>query len=132
MHNRLAGVIRILGIVTAIAMLITVYMALIWSPAERTSLGDSVRILYFHAPVAWTAYLSFGVVAVASIMYLWRRTRIWDAIAVSSAEVGVLLTTLTLISGSIWGKISWGTYWTWDARLTSTLVLWLIYVGYLM
>lgn len=130
--SRLSTATRILGILTVIALAVTLYMALIWSPPERTMLGDSVRILYFHAPVAWAAYLSFGLVAVASIMYLWKRKHIWDVIALSAAEVGVLLTTLTLISGMLWGKTVWGTFWTWDARLTSTLVLWLIYVGYLM
>ena len=130
--SRLSTATRILGILTVIALAVTLYMGLIWSPPERTMLGDSVRILYFHAPVAWAAYLSFGLVAVASIMYLWKRKHIWDVIALASAEIGVLLTTLTLISGMLWGKTVWGTYWTWDARLTSTLVLWLIYVGYLM
>ena len=130
--SRLNSVSRGLGILTAILMVVTLYLALIWSPPERTMLGNSVRILYFHAPAAWTAYLSFGVVALASVFYLWRRTRIWDIIALASVEIGVLLTTLTLLSGMAWGQVIWGVPWTWDARLTSTLILWLIYVGYLM
>lgn len=130
--SRLNTATRVLGILTALFMLASLYLGLVWSPPERTMLGESVRILYFHAPAAWAAYLSFGVVAVASALYLWKRQRIWDIIALASAEIGVLLTTLTLISGMLWGKTVWGTYWSWDARLTSTLVLWLIYVGYLM
>ena len=131
-RSRLNTGVNILGGLTAVALLATLYLGLIWSPPERTMLGNSVRILYFHAPSAWTAYLSFGVVAAASIAYLLTRRRIFDTIALSSAEVGVLLTTLTLLSGMAWGQVIWGTPWTWDARLTSTLVLWLIYVGYLM
>ena len=129
---RLQKVTNSLGILTAIGLLATLYLGLLWSPPERTMLGDSVRILYFHAPAAWTAYLSFSVVALASVLYLWKRARIWDIIALASAEIGVLLTSVTLVSGMLWGKTIWGAFWTWDARLTSTLVLWLIYVGYLM
>ncbi len=130
--SRLGSASRLLGVLTAILMVVTLYLALIWSPPERTMLGNSVRILYFHAPAAWTAYLSFGVVALASVLYLWKRTRIWDVVALASVEIGVLLTTLTLLSGMAWGQVIWGVPWTWDARLTSTLILWLIYVGYLM
>ena len=130
--SRLSSASRSLGILTAILMVITLYLALVWSPPERTMLGNSVRILYFHAPAAWTAYLSFGVVALASVLYLWKRTRIWDVVALASVEIGVLLTTLTLLSGMAWGQVIWGVPWSWDARLTSTLILWLIYVGYLM
>lgn len=130
--SRLNSASRLLGVLTAILMVVTLYLALIWSPPERTMLGNSVRILYFHAPAAWTAYLSFGVVALASVLYLWKRTRLWDVIALASVEIGVLLTTLTLLSGMAWGQVIWGVPWTWDARLTSTLILWLIYVGYLM
>ena len=125
--SRLNTATRILGILTLIAMAVSLYMALIWSPPERTMLGDSVRILYFHAPAAWTAYLSFGVVAIASVMYLWKRKHIWDIIALASAEIGVLLTTLTLISGMLWGKTVWGTFWTWDPRLTTTLLAAMIF-----
>ena len=129
--KRLKPIVWGLGIATAVAMLLTLYLGLVWSPPERT-MGDTIRILYFHAPSAWASYLAIGVVAIASILYLWRRTHIWDVFALASAEIGVLFTTITLISGMLWGKLEWGTYWTWDARLTSFLIMWLIYVGYLM
>ncbi len=129
--KRLRPIVGGLGIATAISMLVTLYLGLVWSPPERT-MGDTIRILYFHAPSAWASYLAVGVVAIASILYLWRRTHVWDIIALASAEIGVLFTTITLISGMLWGKLEWGTYWTWDARLTSFLIMWLIYVGYLM
>jgi heme exporter protein C len=132
LESRLASASRVLGILAAAAMLISLYTGLVWSPPERTMLGDSIRILYFHAPAAWTAYLSTGLLALASLLYLVRRARIWDIVALAAAEIGLLLTSLTLLSGMMWGKVVWGTYWTWDARLTSTLVLWLIFVGYLM
>jgi heme exporter protein C len=82
--------------------------------------------------VAWNAYLAFFVVFVASIAYLWKRSPWWDALARSSAEIGLLFTTLVLIVGSLWARPIWGVWWSWDARLTTTLLLWFIYVGYLM
>ncbi len=113
-----------------VLMAVALYMIFIYAPAERVQ-GDAHRLLYGHVAVAWLAFLAFGVVAVASVMYLWRRNPRWDSLAVASAEVGVLFTTLTLISGSIWGRHVWGVWWTWDPRLTTTLVLWFIYVAYL-
>jgi heme exporter protein C len=107
------------------------YAALIYAPTERIQ-GDVQRIFYFHVPLAWTSYLAFAVVFVTSGAYLVRRAPLMDAIARSSAEVGLLLTTLMLITGSLWARPIWGTWWSWDARLTTTLLLWFIYVGYLM
>jgi heme exporter protein C len=107
------------------------YAGLIYAPTERIQ-GDVQRIFYFHVPLAWTAYLAFFVVFVASCAYLIRRAPFWDALARSSAEIGLLYTTLMLISGSLWARPIWGTWWSWDARLTTTLLLWFIYVGYLM
>lgn len=132
---RLAGslgqrVALVLGALTGILMLVAVIMALRVPPDTVT--GDLIRILYFHVPSAWLAFLSFGVVALASLVYLWKRDRRWDVIALSSAEFGVIMTTLTLVSGSLWGYKAWGAWWVWDARLTLTLVMWLVYVGYLM
>ncbi|MCI0478806.1 MAG: cytochrome c biogenesis protein CcsA, partial [Anaerolineales bacterium] len=94
--------------------------------------GDAQRIFYFHVPSAWVGFLSFFIVFVASILFLRTRERKWDALALSAAEIGVVFTTLVLLTGPLWAKAAWGTYWVWDARLTTTLVLWLIYVGYLM
>lgn len=95
-------------------------------------MGVIQRIFYFHVPMAWVAFLAFFVVFISSIMYLWKRDRKWDIIASSSAELGIVFTTLVLITGSVWAKPIWGVWWTWDARLTTTLVLWLIYVAYLL
>lgn len=107
------------------------YMALVVAPTEAT-MGDVQRIFYYHVPSAWTAFLCFLVNALASIWYLAKRSERADAIAVSTAEVGVVFCTIVLITGPIWARPVWGIWWTWDARLTSTLVLWLIYVAYLM
>ena len=114
-----------------ISMGAALYAALLYAPTERIQ-GDVQRIFYFHVPLAWTSYLAFAVVFVTSCAYLVRRAPLMDAIARSSAEVGLLLTTLMLITGSLWARPIWGTWWSWDARLTTTLLLWFIYVGYLM
>jgi heme exporter protein C len=119
-----------LGLLAMLSMVAALYAALVYAPTERVQ-GDVQRIFYVHVPLAWTAYLAFFVVFVASIGYLWKRKRIWDAVARSSAEVGLLLTTLMLIAGSLWARPIWGTWWTWDARLTLTLFLFFLFVGYL-
>ena len=121
----------VLGGLVLVAMAAAMFAALIYAPTERTQ-GDVQRIFYVHLAVAWNAYLAFFVVFVASIVYLWKRWPWLDALARSSAEIGLLFTTLTLIVGSLWARPIWGTWWSWDARLTTTLLLWFIYVGYLM
>lgn len=100
------------------------------SPAEA-GMGHLQKIMYVHVPAAWSAFLAFGLVFVMSIAYLLRRRESHDLLAASAAEVGVVLTGLTLALGSIWGKPTWGVWWTWDPRLTSTAVLFVIFVGYL-
>jgi heme exporter protein C len=120
-----------LTLVAMLSMAAALYAALIYAPTERLQ-GDVQRIFYFHVPLAWTSYLAFFVIFVASIAYLLRRAPLMDAIARSSAEVGLLFTTMMLITGSLWARPIWGTWWSWDARLTTTLLLWFIYVGYLM
>ena len=112
-------------------MLLTLYLIFFWVPTER-NLGISQRIFYIHVPIAWVGFLAFFFVLVGSVGYLWRRTKRWDQIAYSAAEIGVLFTTLMLITGMIWAKPVWGVWWTWDPRLTTCLILWLIYVAYLM
>jgi heme exporter protein C len=107
------------------------YQALVVAPREVT-MGDAQRIFYYHVPSAWTAFLCFFANLVASIWYLASRNPKADAVALSTAEVGVVFTTVVLVTGPIWAKPIWGIWWTWDARLTSTLVLWLIYVSYLI
>jgi heme exporter protein C len=116
---------------TLVLMVAALYAALIYAPTERLQ-GDVQRIFYFHLPLAWNAYLAFFVVFVASIVYLWKREGWWDALARASAEVGLLFTTLMVLTGSLWARPIWGTWWSWDARLTTTLILWFIYLGYLM
>jgi heme exporter protein C len=107
------------------------YLALVWSPPDVDQ-GDAVRMMYVHVPSAWTMYLAFFVTLVGSVGYLWKRDLKWDRLAVSSAEIGVLLTALTLASGSTWGRPVWGVWWTWDPRITTTAILFVIYAGYLM
>src|SRR2546428_3582581 len=124
------GMVPLVGI-SILAVAITLLMVVFYAPTDRVQ-GIVQRIFYFHVPMAWIAYLAFFVVLVGSVGYLVRREPVWDRIARSSAEIGVLFTSLVLITGSLWAKPIWNTWWTWDARLTSTLVLWFIYVGYLM
>lgn len=119
----------VLGGVTAVALLVGLWMALFYAPTELVE-GNAQRIFYFHVPLAWTAYLAFFLVLVGSVGYLWKRDVRWDRLAACSAEIGLVLTTLVLITGSLWGKTVWGTWWSWDPRLTATLVLWFIYLGY--
>lgn len=121
-----------LGIAVVTSLGAALLFALIISPAD-SNLGDSARLLYLHVPTAWIAYLAFFVTAVASALYLWPRTRrrAWDHLAGASAEFGVLSTGLTLFAGSVWGRAEWGTWWQWEARLTTTAVLFFLYLGYL-
>jgi len=107
------------------------YQALVVAPTEQT-MGDVQRIFYYHVPSAWVAGVCFFVNFLASIVYLWKRNLNADALAAASAEVGVVFCTIVLITGPIWARPVWGIWWTWDARLTTTLVLWLIYVSYLV
>lgn len=112
-------------------MIAALYMVFIYVPTEEHT-GIIQRIFYFHVPVAWVAFLAFFITFIFSILYLWKRETKWDAIAHASAEIGVLFTSLVLITGPIWAKPVWGIWWTWDARLTTSLVLWLIYIAYLL
>lgn len=107
------------------------YAALVGAPTEQT-MGDVQRIFYYHLPSAITAFLCFFANFAFSIAYLAKRNPKADALAVSAAEVGVVFCTVVLVTGPLWAKPVWGIWWTWDARLTSTLVLWLIYVSYLV
>ena len=121
----------LLATLAAVLMMVALYMALIYAPREQT-MGDVQRIFYFHVPSAWVAFLAFFLVFVFSSAYLLRGGKQWDTRAAACAEVGILFCSLVLITGPIWAKPVWGIWWTWDARLTLTLVLWLIYIGYLM
>lgn len=121
----------LLAIVTAALLCFALYEALIVAPTEQT-MGNVQRIFYYHVPSAWTAFLLFGINFVASIVFLVRRNSKADILALTSAEVGVVFCTVVLITGPIWARPVWGIWWTWDLRLTLTLVLWLIYVSYLV
>ena len=120
-----------LSILSYVSILIGLYMAFLYAPTEKT-MGDVQRIFYFHVPSAWVSFIAFGVVAIASIFFLRTGQSNWDTLAYSAAEVGILFLTLVLITGPLWAKPVWGVYWTWDARLTTSFILWLIYLAYLM
>jgi heme exporter protein C len=122
---------RALGWVAIFALAGGLGAALGYAPREAVQ-GSVQRIMYLHVPAVLTAYLAFGLVFVGSVGYLLTRRPGWDRMALAAAEPGVLFTGVTIVSGSIWGKPTWGTWWTWDARLTSTAVLFLVYVGYLL
>ncbi len=121
---------RVLGITSLVGIAALLLFGLVLSPPDA-ELGETIRILYMHVPTVSTAYLAFVITAVASVMYLWKRTEFWDLLAASSAELGVLFFALTILNGMLWGKITWGVFWRWEPRLTTTAVLMLTYVGYL-
>lgn len=121
--------VTVLGIGSSILLAVFAYMCFYYAP-EDVSQGPVQRVFYPHVGSAWVAGLAFFVVFVTSILYLSTRDLKWDAWAAASAEVGLLFTSGTLVLGMIWGKASWGTYWAWDPRLTSVLVLWLLYLAY--
>lgn len=129
--NQMKRGFTILGIVTALLLCFALYEALIAAPTEQT-MGNVQRIFYYHVPSAWTAFLLFTINFVASVLYLVRRNTKADILALTSAEVGVVFCTVVLVTGPIWARPVWGIWWTWDLRLTLTLVLWLIYVSYLV
>jgi heme exporter protein C len=121
----------VLGGLALIVIAVGLYWALLRAPQDALQ-GDVQRIMYLHLPSILTAYLSFFLVFIGSCLYLWKREKRDDNLAHSAAELGVLFTALTIIEGSIWGKPTWGVWWTWDARLTLTAILLLIYSGYLI
>jgi heme exporter protein C len=123
---------RGLGIVTVLGIAWLVIAGMVLSPADVTQ-GETVRIMYVHVPSAWLAYLAFIVTAVGSGGYLFRRSRslAWDRLAGASAEIGVLFMGITLVTGMLWGRITWGVFWQWDARLTTTAFLFVTFIGYL-
>ncbi len=120
-------------LLSGFAALAAVYVRVIWFTPIEASQGSAQKILYVHATSAFVAlYLAFALMAVASALYLWLRDETLDRVAESSAEVGPAFTTVVLITGPLWGKPIWGAWWTWDARLTATLFLWLLILGYLL
>ena len=119
-------------VVAVLALVGTFIRAIYFTPVEAKQ-GAAQKIFYIHAPSAFIGlYVAFGIVAVAGALYLWLRDERLDRIAASAAEVGVVFMTVVLITGPMWGKPIWGTWWTWDARLTLTLFIWFVFVGYLI
>ena len=121
----------ILPVLTLIAMVAALAAVLLLAPTEK-ALGDVPRIFYFHLACAAAAFVSFTCVFIASIGFILRRETVWDHLAASAAEVGVLFTTFVLVTGPLWARPVWGQWWVWDPRLTTTLILWFLYTGYLV
>jgi heme exporter protein C len=127
--------LMILTVITAVAILASVVLALVVAPPAAGLTEDETlaqRIIYFHVPSAWLSMLAFGVTMIASIGYLRTAHEKWDALAVSSAEIGVAFTVAVMASGSVWAKPAWNTWWTWDPRLTTYTIVFLLYVSYFM
>jgi heme exporter protein C len=130
--NRNASTLNfIFPLLTFLGMLAALYMVFIYAPVEKT-MGVVQKIFYFHVSSAWISFFAFFLVFVFSLAYLIRRDKKWDDLASCAAEIGILFCSLVLITGPIWAKPVWGVWWTWDTRLTLTLMLWLVYVGYIM
>jgi heme exporter protein C len=122
---------RLFPLLVFVTMLAALYLVFMWVPNER-EMGIVQRIFYFHVSSAWVAFAGFFVVAAASGVYLWNGSHTADRLAEAAAESGVLFCTFVLVTGPIWARPIWGVWWTWDPRLTMTVVLWTIYVSYLM
>jgi len=120
-----------LGLVTLVLMVAALFMVFVYVPTEAVQ-GIVQRIFYFHVPCAWVAFAAFALVAISGIFYLWLGQQVWDDLGYAAAETGMIFCTLVLVTGSIWARPIWGAWWTWDSRLTTTLILWLLYGGYLM
>lgn len=129
---RASRLVSLIGCLALVGIAATVWLGL-WVTPNAVGFGGLVRLLYVHPPMAWVAFLAYGTCFVSSLLYLWRRTRDLrlDRLAGASAEVGVVFTGLTLVSGSIWGRPTWGVWWTWDPLLTTTALLFVLYLGYL-
>lgn len=123
---------RVIGWLS-VASLVALTLFGLWGAPKDAVQGDAQRVMYVHVPSAWLAYLSFFVTALASVLFLVRRTRsmVWDRLAGASAELGVMFTGLALVLGSLWGRPVWGFWWAWDARLVSTALLFFLFLGYL-
>ena len=126
MWNRL-----LLGLAAVVLVIAAAYAAFYVAPEERT-MGLIQRIFYLHVASAWAGFTAFFICFIANLLYIWKRGEKFDWLSVSSAEVGLTFTTIVLITGPIWAHPVWGIWWTWDARLTSTFVLWLLYASFLV
>lgn len=119
------------GMFSWLTIFAAIYLTFFYAPREKT-MGDIQRIFYFHVPSAWIAFLSFFIVFICSILVLIKKDMKWDSLAVTAAEIGFLFTTVVLTTGPLWARPVWYVWWTWDIRLTSTLILWLIFGGYFL
>ena len=128
--RRLTWMDGLFALTTAL-MLVNLYLIFIWSPTEANQ-GNVYRLFYLHVPAAWIAYLAFLLVFIFSVLRLWRRNQRWDRYAYSCAELGVVFTSVTLVTGIVWAKPINNIWWEWEPRLTTTALLWFIYIGYLM
>jgi heme exporter protein C len=131
MYKRTGWVGPTLALLGVALSTLVLWMVFFWVPTEVNQ-GVVQRIFYMHVPAAWVAFMAFGIVAFASAVYLWLGDERADMAAVAAAEGGIVFTAIVLLTGPLWGKIAWGTYWTWEPRLTLTLLLFFIYVGYFM
>ncbi len=122
---------NVLGVLVLVGVIVALYMAFLQAPRE-TTMGDLQRIFYFHVPAGMVGLVALGVNFVASVMYLVKKERWWDSLALSAAEIGVMFMTIVLVTGPIWAKPVWLVWWTWSPRLTSSLLLWMLYVAYLL
>ena len=135
-HMTATPATRVLGVVALVAVLLMALLGLVVSPADVVQ-GQAVRMLYLHVPSIWIAYGAFVLTSLSSALFLVRSRRRhdggrhYDRLAGSAAEVGVVFTGITLATGMLWGRVTWGTYWQWDARLTTTVLLFVTYLGYL-
>jgi heme exporter protein C len=118
-------------IVTVLWILVTLYLIFLYAPQELT-MGEVQRIFYIHAPSGWAAGTAYSLVFLGSVIYLWKRSPLADELAHAAGEVGFVFCSCVLVTGPLWAKPAWGIWWTWDARLTLTFVLWLLFVAYLM
>ena len=136
MNTRSFTASSVLNGIAALAVLIALYLALVYAPPAANLVGAAQiaqRIFYFHVPSAWVGFLAFFVTFVASIGHLWKGGRQWDVLALSSVEIGLIFTTMVVCTGPLWAKPTWGVWWVWsDPKLSTVAVLWLIYFAYLM
>jgi heme exporter protein C len=122
---------NVLGILVLAGVIVALYMAFLQAPREKT-MGDLQRIFYFHVPSGMVGLVALAVNFAASVIYLVKKNRWWDSLALSAAEIGVMFMTIVLVTGPIWAKPVWLVWWTWSPRLTSSLLLWMLYVAYLL
>lgn len=129
--NRIQKLDKIFSILLFIVVPVGLYFAFFYAPVERV-MGIVQKIFYFHVASAWVGFFAFFITFAASILYLITKKYAFDDIAAASAEIGLAFCTIVILTGPLWAKPAWGKFWTWDPRLTSTLLLWFIYVGYIM